>query len=151
MAAVIILVRRKKIHGFFKSQREQLEHSMKFAAEGLEKIEAEYKEIKSKVDQLEQNIIEVKNAAEEDLERELQKIKKDTEQFVEKIQTDFELRMSQASHKAKKLIETELVEIGMAKAKLKLESLMKTQNKEWTNQMLQSELSQSSGNKTYAS
>lgn len=148
--ALIYFFSRKKMRSFFAGQREDLEKSMKTAAQNLEKIEAEYLEIKSKVDDLDRIVGEIRDNTTYDIDKESRKIRAEADAFIEKLKKDAEMRMDQSYEKAKKQIESELLEIALAKAEQRLESRLENEDQAWTSQMLQSE-AQNVGTKNYAS
>ncbi|PIR22109.1 MAG: hypothetical protein COV44_10065 [Deltaproteobacteria bacterium CG11_big_fil_rev_8_21_14_0_20_45_16] len=149
LMAVIYFLSRKKLHTYFQTQREKIESNMKSAEADLAKVKDEYDSIREKVNQLNSHIGTLREDAGRDLDREAKKIKRETEIFIEKLRRDSELKVNQSYNQAKRDIESELLEIAMAKAKMKIEDRMDKKGDQWIAQVLQAETVE--GTKNYAS
>jgi len=122
---------------------------MKSAEADLAKVREEYDMIRKKVDQFSSHIGTLREDASQDLDREARKVKRATEIFIEKLRRDTDLKMNQSYDQAKRDIEGELLEIAMAKAKMKIEDRMDKKGDQWITQVLQAEAAE--GTKNYAS
>lgn len=138
LIGIIVFFSRKKLSSYFSNQRFELEKSMKTAVKDLEAIQAEYEDIKEKTDHLETHLQEMRDDARYSLDREIRKIKDESQAFVEKFSKDAALRMNHSFDEAKRTVEKELIEIAVAAARVKLASRFEKVDEEWTQQMLQS-------------
>lgn len=152
LLGILFFFSRKKLANYFFAQKEDLQRSMKSAAEGFEKIQSEYEEIKDRVENLGAQLQEIRDEAGYSLERERRRIKSETEAYIDKLQKDTDQKMDQAFENSRRQIERELLEIAMAAARTRLESKMTKAGVEWANDMIHSaEEQQKAKAKNYAS
>lgn len=151
LIAAIFFLSRKTIHAYFYRQRKNLEKEMEQAASGLEKIQREYDEISSKVENLDYHLKEVRRQAQKDLEKEGEKVRQDAESFVNKIGKDTDVRVQTEMERARKQFEQKLIARAIENAEVELRSRMKKDDIAWTTEMLQSSrMASTSRKKTYA-
>jgi len=151
LLAIIVWFGRKAINAFFKNQREDLESKMKSAAEGLQKIEAEFDEMDTRLKQLDETLGQMRKDSAKDLEKEAAKVKGETEDFVKKLFRDNNFKMEQIVEKTKREFEAELLEASLSGTRDELIGRNAKQDEEWTQATLEKAASPEDGKREYAS
>ncbi len=136
LLGVVYFFLRKKATAYFATQRDELERDMKKAASELQKIETEYLEVSKKLSELDTQLQLMREQNEESIRRESEKLKKDSELFVQKISRDAELRMDREAEKISQEFKKELVEAALASARAELSSKLLKHDETWTVKMV---------------
>ena len=150
LLSIVYFFSRKKLHAYFQKQREDLSNEIEKAEKDFVAMKAEFEAISSKVEDLDGQILELKKAASEALKNECHKHEKDTELLVKRMISDTEIKIQQATARAKQEFLGELVEAAFADARAELQSYANKSDPQWIESMLSAD-EKASERKNYAS
>jgi F0F1-type ATP synthase membrane subunit b/b' len=128
---IVYFFSRKKLHAYFKKQREDLSQEIEQAEKDFRMMKLEFEEISSKVEDLDGQILAIKQNATEALKYECEKYERDTELLVKRMLSDTELKIQQAASRAKQDFKEELIEAAFADARSELQSYVAKSDPKW--------------------
>lgn len=150
LLSIVYFFSRKKLHAYFQKQREDLSSEIEKAEKDFVAMKAEFESISSKVEGLDGQILALKKSASEALKNECLKHEKDTELLVKRMISDTEIKIQQATARAKQEFLGELVEAAFADARSELQSYSSKADPQWIEAMLSAD-EKTTERKNYAS
>jgi F0F1-type ATP synthase membrane subunit b/b' len=147
----LAFILKRGLGGHFKKQRDDLDQKMKSAGEEYELVKREFDETRKAMNSLQTKISEMHATTVKEIQIGTKKIENESEQFIQKLIADGDLKMKAEIVEMKQNLERDLMAQALAAAKETLEREFKTKDADWTSNMLQQESSVGEKRKNYAS
>lgn len=149
LISVVGFFAKRMLDKYFRQQREILQNQIQSAAADFEKVQHEFELMKEKLERLDTDLQLTRKDAESSLQNEAKKLKTETDDFINKLSTDLQLKLSQETERTKEDFQKNLVQEAFEMARESLSAKLLKEDESWTTQLVQNELPQ--GKKTYAS